>query len=71
MPYVRTAIGVNISQQNFNNGSGNQTPYDGSSSSLSYQLSIGSKFFFNKHSGVFIEAGYGKYILQGGLAFRF
>jgi len=70
-PYIRTAIGVNSWQQKFLDPSGNPENMAGTPSDLAYQISLGSKFFFNKNSGLFIEAGYGKYILQGGLTFRF
>ncbi|MFL9482992.1 hypothetical protein ACI6Q2_09475 [Chitinophagaceae bacterium LWZ2-11] len=71
VPYFRTAIGVNIWQQNFNDASGNNVNLAGTPSDLAYQIGFGSKFFFTKTTGLFIEAGYGKYILQGGLTFRF
>ena len=70
-PYIRTAIGVNTWTQNFTDPSGNKVNVNGSPADLAYQVSLGSKFFFNKNTGLFIEAGYGKYILQGGLCFRF
>jgi len=38
---------------------------------LAYQVSFGAKFHLSKEAGLFLEAGYGKYILNGGLALSF
>ncbi|HSC40466.1 MAG TPA: hypothetical protein VLD19_21435, partial [Chitinophagaceae bacterium] len=70
-PYLRTAIGVNIWQQNYTSGSGQQVTDGVDLPALAYQLSFGAKFHLSKQAGLFVEAGYGKYILNGGLAFSF
>ena len=71
MPYFRTAIGVNIWQQDYTDVSGNTVADGGEPSTLAYQVSFGAKFHVSKQAGLFLEAGYGKYILNGGLAFSF
>ncbi len=38
---------------------------------LAYQVGIGAKFKLSKNAGIFAEAGYGKYIVQGGVFFKF
>lgn len=70
-PYLRTAFGVNIWNQNYLDKTGNKiftsvpdVP------ALAYQASLGVKFHFTQHAGAFVEAGYGKYIVSGGLTFK-
>jgi len=70
-PYVRTAIGINTWTQTFTDGSGNPQNVNNTPSVLAYQVGLGAKFFLTKNSGLFIEAGYGKYILNAGLSFKF
>jgi hypothetical protein len=70
-PYIRTAIGINTWQQNYTDASGNKIAMDGNPSELAYQVGIGATFYVAKHAGLFLEAGYGKYILHGGLSFKF
>jgi len=70
-PYIRTAIGVNTWQQNYSDGQGNKLNLGGTPDELAYQVGLGADFYLAKNAGLFIEGGYGKYILQGGLAFRF
>jgi hypothetical protein len=70
-PYIRTAIGVNIWKQDYKDASGNKAATVNDPSALAYQGSIGVKFNVSKSAGLFVEAGYGKYILNGGLAFKF
>ena len=67
--YFRTAIGVNIWNQNYTDGSGNKLAFD-QPSLLAYQIGIGGKLKITKNSSLFMEAGYGKYILHGGLSFK-
>jgi hypothetical protein len=68
LPYIRLAAGVNIWSQdsttNANVGGYNLPDF-------AYQISIGAKFKLSQNAGLFLEAGYGKYILEGGLAFKF
>lgn len=71
VPYFRTAIGVNAWKQDYSDVSGNKIFFGATPSDLAYQLGLGAKFNVSKNAGVFIEAGYGKYILHGGLALKF
>lgn len=71
-PYFRTAIGVNIWNQNFTDNSGNPISMPVSNpSDLAYQIGLGVIFHLTPKAGLFVEGGYGKYILHGGLAFKF
>lgn len=69
-PYIKTAIGVNIWKQNYLDPSGNKAVLADDPSMLAYQTVIGAKFNFSKQTSFFIEAGYGKYILGGGLSLK-
>ncbi|MEP6949601.1 MAG: hypothetical protein ABI863_10025 [Ginsengibacter sp.] len=70
-PYLRTAIGINTWQQNYTDAQGNKVNMDGVPSQLAYQVGLGADFYLSKNAGLFLEAGYGKYILHGGLTFKF
>jgi hypothetical protein len=70
-PYIRTAIGINTWQQSYTDAQGNKINMDGVPSELAYQVGLGANFYLSKNAGVFLEAGYGKYILHGGLTFKF
>ena len=70
-PYIRTAIGINTWQQDYTDGGGNKVNLDGSPSELAYQVGLGADLYLSKNAGLFLEAGYGKYILHGGLTFKF
>ena len=70
-PYIRTAIGINTWQQNYTDAQGNKVNMDGSPSDIAYQVGLGANFYLTKNAGLFLEAGYGKYILHGGLTFKF
>jgi hypothetical protein len=71
-PYTRLAMGINSWQQNYTDAAGNklymQPVY---LPDFAYQASIGAIFKMSKNTGFFIEAGYGKYIMEGGLSFKF
>jgi hypothetical protein len=69
-PYFRTAIGLNIWNERYTDASGNQLGFTTDPSQLAYQIGFGAKWHFTKSTGLFMEAGYGKYILHGGLTFR-
>jgi len=69
-PYLRTAIGANIWNENYTGSNGSPVNYTSSPSDLAYQVSFGSNFYITKKAGFFIEAGYGKYILNAGLSFK-
>lgn len=70
-PYTRLAVGVNSWKQNYTDAAGNklymQPVY---LPDFAYQASIGAVFKMSKNTGFFIEAGYGKYIIEGGLNFK-
>ncbi|MBE7171962.1 MAG: outer membrane beta-barrel protein [Williamsia sp.] len=72
-PYIRTAIGLNTWSQQYTDVTG--AKIDGVSANnlpgLAYQAGIGAKFNLSKRAGLFAEAGYGKFILHGGMSFRF
>lgn len=71
-PYFRAAIGGNIWTNNYTLTSDGSKLYDdGGLPDVAYQLSLGMKVNFTDKAGLFVEAGYGKYILAGGLAFKF
>ena len=70
-PYIRTAIGLNTWLQNYTDGQGNKINMDSSPSQLAYQAGLGADFYLSKNAGLFLKAGYGKYILHGGLTFKF
>jgi hypothetical protein len=69
-PYFRTAIGINTWNQNFTDGTGNKINVPNGLPDLAYQLGLGIKFKIAENTGLFIEGGYGKYILHGGLSFK-
>jgi hypothetical protein len=70
-PYLRTAIGLNTGQGKYRTDAGTDffTPDNGTT--LAYQAGIGVQLYVSKSSGFFVEAGYGKYIVAGGLTFKF
>ncbi len=70
-PYLRTAIGVNSWKQNYVDPMGNKAAIAADPSQLAYQVALGTKINMSKNAGLFVEAGYGKYILNGGLTLRF
>jgi hypothetical protein len=69
-PYIRTAIGVNIWNQNYVDVTGNKMGYVSEPGLFAYQVSLGANFRISKVAGFYTEVGYGKYILQAGLKFR-
>jgi hypothetical protein len=71
-PYIRTAIGINNRTENYIYPDGTKAIEGGNDiSDLAYQVSIGTRFNLSPNAGFYIEAGYGKYIVNGGLTFRF
>jgi len=70
-PYIRTAIGINNWKQDYVNPDGSKAAISDNPTSLAYQVSIGTRFNLSPNAGFYIEAGYGKYIVNGGLTFRF
>ena len=71
-PYIRTAIGISSRNENYNYPDGSKAVVGGNDlTDLAYQVSIGTRFNFSPNAGFYIEAGYGRYIVNGGLTFRF
>jgi hypothetical protein len=71
-PYIRTAIGMSNRTENYTYPDGSKAVVaEGDMRDLAYQVSIGTKFNLSPNAGFFIEAGYGRYIVNGGLAFKF
>jgi hypothetical protein len=71
VPYMRTAIGINMWTQDYLDQSGNKAIIANDPTAFAYQVSLGTKLMLAKQAGFFVEAGYGKYILSGGLTFKF
>lgn len=70
--YLRTSVGVNVWNQKITDASGiKQNNLATSPTELAYQVSLGADFNLSPRAAFFIEAGYGKYILSGGLKFKF
>lgn len=70
-PYIRTAIGINNWKQDYTAVTGEKLNYISNPSDFAYQAGIGANISVSKNAGFFLEAGYGKYILHGGLSFKF
>lgn len=70
-PYMRTAIGINTGTAEYLNNDGSKAADASDGTSLAYQLGLGCKFNVSKNGGFFVEAGYGKYIIAGGLSLKF
>ena len=71
-PYLRTAAGVNIWDQTYTEAAnGKPMDYVTEPSKFAYQASLGAQIKLSKNAGLFLEAGYGKYIAAGGLTFSF
>jgi predicted porin len=71
-PYIRTAIGISNRTEDYIYSNGSKAIEGGNDiSDLAYQVSIGTRFNLSPNAGFYIEAGYGKYIVNGGLTFRF
>jgi len=68
--YFRVAFGANInSTTTFKDASGETLLI--SPANFAYQVGLGVKLDIAKNTALFAEAGYGKYILNGGLSFAF
>jgi len=68
--YFRVAFGANInSTTTFKDVSGETLLI--SPANFAYQVGLGVKLDIAKNTALFAEAGYGKYILHGGLSFAF
>ena len=70
--YIRTAVGVNVWNQRITDPSGvKQNNLATNPTEFAYQASLGADFNLSPRAAIFLEAGYGKYILTGGLKFKF
>ena len=68
--YFRGALGLNIpTTATYTDFNGNTSPIV--LPDLAYQISLGGRFKLTDNTAFFAEAGYGKYILLGGLSFTF
>jgi len=70
-PYLRGAIGINNWKQNYVDETGVKVYDTDNPSEFAYQVSLGARFNVSKNAGFYIEGGYGKYILNGGLTLKF
>lgn len=70
-PYMRIALGVNNWKQNYVDETGAKVYDSDNPSEFAYQASLGARFNISKNASVYIEGGYGKYILNGGLTLKF
>ncbi len=70
-PYLRTAVGINNWKQDYVDASGNKAAVVADPSQFAYQASLGARFNLSKGAGIYLEAGYGKYIVSGGLTLKF
>lgn len=70
-PYLKTAVGLNLWNQNSFDNNNNKLNINYNLPDFAYQISIGTNIYINKNFGFFVEAGIGKYILNTGLSFKF
>jgi len=70
-PYIKTAIGVNTWQQEYTDPGGNKMAVSATDlPDLARQFALGARFRLSQRAGLFVEAGYGKYILNSGLSVK-
>jgi opacity protein-like surface antigen len=69
-PYLRTAIGLNVWKQDYTDANGNKMGYLSDLNQFAYQVGLGVNIHLSKNTGIFMEGGYGKYIVHGGLSFK-
>jgi hypothetical protein len=71
-PYIRTAIGINIWQQEYTDPNGDKVAITAPDlPDLAHQFVLGVRFRLSERAGLFVEAGYGRYILNSGLSVKF
>jgi opacity protein-like surface antigen len=71
VPYTRTAIGFNTGEAKYVNNDGSKAANTDDGTTLAYQLGLGVQINATKNGGFFVEAGYGKYIVAGGVKLKF
>ena len=70
-PYIKTAIGFNSWKQQFRDANGNETAVTHVDvPDFAHQIALGVKFRLSRRAGLFVEGGYGKYIVLGGLSIK-
>ena len=70
-PYIKTAIGFNSWKQEYVDANGNKVTEPAVDlPDLARQFALGVKFRLSERTGLFVEAGYGKYILHSGLSVK-
>jgi len=70
--YIRLAAGVNVWDQKITDANGvKQNNIATNPTEFAYQVSLGADFNLSPRAAIFVEGGYGKYILNGGLKFKF
>lgn len=70
-PYLRTAIGINNWTQAYTYPDGTTAGTASDPTQLAYQVSLGARLNLSPKAGFYVEGGYGKYILNGGLTLKF
>ena len=71
-PYIKTAIGVNSWQQEYKDPDGNKEAVTAADPpDLARQFALGARFRISRQASLFVEAGYGKYILNSGFSVKF
>lgn len=71
-PYIRTAIGFNSWHQAYTDPYGNKVAVTVPDlPDLARQFGLGVRFRFSRRAGLFVEAGYGRYIVNSGLSVKF
>jgi hypothetical protein len=71
-PFIKTAIGINTWQQEYTDPNGNKVAVTATDlPDLARQFALGIRFKLSQGTGLFVEAGYGKYILNSGLSVKF
>ncbi|HTI10610.1 MAG TPA: outer membrane beta-barrel protein [Puia sp.] len=71
VPYIKTGLGFNSWNQKYTDAYGNEnaaTPAD--VPDFARQIALGVKFRLSERAGFFVEGGYGKYIVLGGLSVK-
>jgi hypothetical protein len=71
VPYTRTAIGFNTGEAKYLNNDGSKAANTDDGTTLAYQVGLGVQINATKNGGFFVEAGYGKYIVAGGVKLKF
>lgn len=71
VPYMKTAIGFNTGSAKYLASDGSKAANADDGTTLAYQVGLGVQINASKNGGFFVEAGYGKYIVAGGVRLKF